>query len=238
MADAQVLIVVEVNEEERVLLAALKAVQEKKARILEEAEAKRKAEEERKAEEKRKAEEAEAQRLEAAEKEKAAQAQAKKEEAEKIWVANEAMKVGVAAHLAEVKRMADDTAVAHKKAQALATRQKNLAKIGVRPDDPLMLVPEGPGPSREEVRNIRQQVAGQGRKRKLGDTGASVRVFPKFSVSDKLTYLFLGRLHILCTSGPGIRARNRKGLHVMQCQEGPVLLPRSKAIGRDYCLVL
>jgi hypothetical protein len=84
------------------------------------------------------------------------------------------MKVGVAAHLAEVKRTADDAAAARVKAQALATRQKSLTKIGVCPDDPLMLVPEGPGPSREEVRNIRQQVAG--RKRKLGDTGASVRV--------------------------------------------------------------
>jgi hypothetical protein len=47
------------------------------------------------------------------------------------------------------------------------------AKLRVRPDDPLMLVPEGLGPSREEVRNIRQEVTG--RKRKLGDTGASVQ---------------------------------------------------------------
>jgi hypothetical protein len=141
MADAQTPVVVEVNEEERVLLAALKAVQEKKVRLLEEAEEKRKAEEaeekrkakevaeekrkaDKVAEEKRKADEAEVQRLEAAEKEKAAQAQAEKEEADKIRAANEAMKVGVAAHLAEVKRMADDAAAAHVKAQALATRQK------------------------------------------------------------------------------------------------------------------
>jgi hypothetical protein len=40
MADLQAPIVVEVNEEERILLAALKAVQDKKARILEEAEEK------------------------------------------------------------------------------------------------------------------------------------------------------------------------------------------------------
>jgi hypothetical protein len=119
-------------------------------------------------------------KLEAAEKEKAAQTQAEKEEAERIRAANEAMKVGVAAHLAEVKRTADEAAAARVKAQALATRQKNLAKIGVRPNDPLMLVPEGPGPSWEEVRNIRQQVARQGRKRKLEDTGASVRVSRSF----------------------------------------------------------
>jgi hypothetical protein len=178
----------EVNEEERVLLAALKAVQEKKARLLEEAEEKRKANEaaeakrkaeeaeaERKAEEKRKADEAEAQKLEVAEKAKAAQTQGDKEEAEKIRAANEAMEVGVAAHMENLKRTAEESAAAHVKAQALATRQKKLAKLGVRPDDPLMLVPEGLGPSREEVRDIRQQVARKCRKRKLRDTGASVR---------------------------------------------------------------
>jgi hypothetical protein len=189
MADTPTPIDIEVNEEEWMLLAALKAVQDKKARLLQEAEEKRRAEEvaeeKRKAEEvaeakwkaeeaeeKRKADEAETLRLEAAEKEKAAQAQAEKEEAEKIRAANEAMKVGVAAYMENLKRMAEESAAARVKAQALATRQRNLAKIGVRPEDPLMLVPEGPG---EEVRNIRQQVAGKGRKRKLGDTGASVR---------------------------------------------------------------
>jgi membrane protein involved in colicin uptake len=184
MENAHTPVAEEVTEEERVLLAALKAVQEKKARLLEEAKEKRKAEAERKAEEKRKADEAaeakckadeaEAQKLKAAEKEKAAQAQVEKEEAEKIWAANEAMQVGVADHLANVKR-AEESAAARVKAQAQVTHQKNLAKIGVRPDDPLMLVPEGPGPSQDEVRNICQQVAGQGRKRKLGDTGASVQ---------------------------------------------------------------
>jgi flagellar biosynthesis GTPase FlhF len=130
MADVHAPIAGEVDKEELVLLAALKAVQERKARILEEAEekwradeaakAKRKADEvakaKRKAEEaakeKHKADEAEAQKLEAAEKEKAAQAQAEKEEAERIRAANEAMKVGVAAHLAEVKRTADEAAAA------------------------------------------------------------------------------------------------------------------------------
>jgi hypothetical protein len=70
--------------------------------------------------------------------------------------------------------------VARVKVQALATRQKNLAKIGVHPEDPLMLIPEGPGPSQQDVQQIRKQVAGQGRKRKLGDTGASVRFSRSF----------------------------------------------------------
>jgi hypothetical protein len=166
MADTQTPIV-EVDEEERALMAALKALKEKKARILEEAEEKRRAEEA--AEEKRKAEEAEAKRRA----EKALQVE-KAEEAERLRAANAAMEAGVAAHLAEVKRAADEATAARVKAQALATRQKNMAKIGVRPEDPLMLVPEGPGPSREEVRNIRKQVPGQSRKRKLGDIGASV----------------------------------------------------------------
>jgi hypothetical protein len=61
------------------------------------------------------------------------------------------------------------------KAQAQVTRQKNLVKIGIAPNNPLMLVPEGLGSSREEVRNIHKQVAGQARKMKLGDTEASVR---------------------------------------------------------------
>jgi hypothetical protein len=202
MADAQPVAVVAIDEEEQALLAALKAVKEKKARILEEAEEKRKAEaaaeEKRKAEEaeaKRKAKEAETQRLaEAAEKKRKAQeAEAKRladvaeaervekareikeaEEAEKIRAANEAMQVGVASHLAEQKRVADATAAANA-AAVLATRQRNLTKAGVRPDDPLMLVPEGPGPSRREVQEIRRQVAEQGKKRKLGDTEASVR---------------------------------------------------------------
>jgi hypothetical protein len=84
------------------------------------------------------------------------------------------------AHEANKQRTAKESAAARVKAQALATRQKNLAKLGVRPDDPLMLVPEGPGPSREEVQDICQQVAGKGQKRKLRDTGASVQVSQSF----------------------------------------------------------
>jgi uncharacterized protein YhaN len=163
----------------------------------EEAKAKWKSEE---AEKKRKADEAKAQRVEAArkaaeaekvqkaeeaERAKAAKDKAEKEEAEKIRAANEAMKAGVAANLAEVKRVAKLRAAANE-AAALATRQRNLAKIGVRPDDCLMLIPEGPWPSREEVRNIRKQVAGQARKRKIGDTEASVHFFRSLA-SDELT---------------------------------------------------
>jgi hypothetical protein len=183
MSDAQPPVIEEIDDEEQALMAALQAVKEKKARILEEAEEKRRAEEaaktQRKAEEaekKRKAEEAEAKRkADEAEKEKAVQAQAEKEEAERIRAANAALQVGVAEHFEHVQRTAEESAAARIKAQALAMRQKKLAKLGVLPYDPLMLVPEGPGPSREEVRDIRQQVAGKGRKRKLRDTGASVQ---------------------------------------------------------------
>jgi hypothetical protein len=177
----------------------LKAAKERKARAEEEAEEKRRAEEaeeakaRRVAEEARRAEEAaeEARKAEAvaewecqdekaweaeavAEKEKAAKAHAEKEEAKNIRAANVAMEAGIMAHEANKKRVAHEAAVAQVKAQALATRQRNLVKIGVPPDDPLMLVPEGPGPSREEARKIHKEVAGQARKRKLGDTEALV----------------------------------------------------------------
>jgi hypothetical protein len=91
---------------------------------------------------------------------------------------NAAMEAGVAARLAEKKRVADNAAVAGMKAQAQGTHQNKLAKIGICPDDPLMLVPEGLGPSREEVQNICKQVTGQAKKRKLRDTEGSVCGFP------------------------------------------------------------
>jgi hypothetical protein len=78
--------------------------------------------------------------------------------------------------------MAEESAAARAKAQALATHQKKLAKLGVTPDDPLMLVPEGPGPTREEMQQIRKQVAGQARKCKAGDTKISVSDSQRFSV--------------------------------------------------------
>jgi fused signal recognition particle receptor len=141
-------------------------------RRAEEAEAKRKADEPEmqrladEAEKKRKADEAEAQRLEVAckaaeakevrkaeeaEKAKAAKDKAEKEEAEKIRAANAALEAGIVAHEANKQRTADESAAARVKAQALVTRQQKLAKLGVTPDDPLMLVPEGLGPTREEM---------------------------------------------------------------------------------------
>jgi hypothetical protein len=42
------------------------------------------------------------------------------------------------------------------------------------PNDPLTMIPEGPGPIREEVWKIRQEVTGKAKKRKLGDTKGSV----------------------------------------------------------------
>jgi hypothetical protein len=162
MADAREPTAGGIDEEERVLEATLKALKVKKARLQEKAEEKQRAEE---GKEKWKAKEAE----EAAKKEKVAKAQAEKEEAKKIRVANAAMEAGIVAHEANKKRTADEAAAARVKAQALATRQKNLAKVGVCPDDPLMMVPEGPGPSQEEVRQIHKDVAWASKKRKLGE---------------------------------------------------------------------
>jgi hypothetical protein len=54
--------------------------------------------------------------------------------------------------------------------QALATRQKNLAKIGVAPDDPIMQAPEGLGPSCQEIWVIQHEFSGKPKKRKLRET--------------------------------------------------------------------
>jgi hypothetical protein len=227
MADTQEPIAGGIDEEECILEAALKAIKAKKARLQEEAEEKRRveeAEEKRKAkeaEEKCQADEAEAQRVKKAQKAKEA------EEAEKIRAANVAM---------EKKRVADDAAVARVKAQAQATRQRNLVKIGVAPNDPLMLVPEGLGPGREEVWNIRKQVAGQAKKRKLGDTEASVHFSRRFGVG-RANLAVSGCMHLLCTSGPGVCARDWQGVLIVQRQKGPVLLPGSKTFGRDHTLI-
>jgi hypothetical protein len=59
-------------------------------------------------------------------------------------------------------------------AQALATKRRNLGRLGVRPNDPLMQVPIGPGPSNTEVRNIRRGLVHQPKKRKLVDDDESV----------------------------------------------------------------
>jgi hypothetical protein len=230
MGDAGTPIAGEVDEEERALLAALKAVQDKKARLLQEAEEKRRAEEaeekwkaeevakaKRKAEEaaetKRKAEEAEA-KCKAEEKRKAEEAEAQRVEDEKIRAANEAMKVGVAAHMAEVQVTADDAVAARAKELALATCRKKLAKLGVTPDDPLMQAPEGPGPSQQEVRDVQREFSGKPEKRKVRETESSV-CNPTSGLGH--ADFDLGIMHILCASGIGMRARDRESMHVMQC---------------------
>jgi hypothetical protein len=86
------------------------------------------------------------------------------------------MEVGIVAHEANKKRVADGAAAARVKEQALGTCQKNLANLGVPPGDPLMQVPEGPEPSREDLRKIHKEVAGQAKKRKLEDTESSVSI--------------------------------------------------------------
>jgi hypothetical protein len=153
----------------------------------EEAEAKRKAEE---AEVKHIAEEAwkvkeaewecqteEAWKAEvAAERDRVVKAQAEAEEAKKIQAANEALQAGIVAHEANKQRVAEEAAAVRVKAQALATCQKNLAKISVPPDNPLMQVPEGLELSREELRRIRKEVAQASRKWTLGEAEDSVSV--------------------------------------------------------------
>jgi hypothetical protein len=105
----------------------------------------------------------------------------------------------------------NDAAAARVKAQAQATHQRNLVKIGVRPNDPLMLVPKGPGPSWEEVQNIRKQVAGQMRKRNLGDTEGLVSDFRRFGIGQ--ANLAFSRVHahivpvVIWSACPGLAKR-------------------------------
>jgi hypothetical protein len=145
MADEHTPVHDELAEAVRKAEEMLKAAKERQQKAEEAAEEKRNAEEA--AEAKRKAEEAAKakQKAEEAEKEKAAQAQAEKEEAEKIRAANEALKVGLVAHMENIQRTAKESAAARAKEQALATRWKKLAKLGTAPDDPLMQAPEGQG---------------------------------------------------------------------------------------------
>jgi chemotaxis protein histidine kinase CheA len=157
--------------------AALEAALERKKRAEEEAEEKWKAEE---AETKRKAEEAErkeavakeAERVakEAAEKKKAEKAEA--ERAEKARTAQAAYEAGIWAVQADQRNSAEQMAWIN--AQALATKRKNLGRLRVRPNDPLLQAPMGPGPSNAKVRRICKELVHQPRKRKLGDDDDSV----------------------------------------------------------------
>jgi chemotaxis protein histidine kinase CheA len=239
MADEHMPIHVELAEAVHNAEALLKAAKERQRKAEEAAEEKRKAEE---AERKCKADEAEALKVEAAckaaeaEMAKAAKEKAEQEEAKKIQAANAAMEAGIVAHEANKQKTAKESAAARAKAQALATRQKKLAKLGVTPDDPLILVPEGPGPTREEMRQIHKQVAGQARKRKVGDTEFSVSDSQRFGVR-YVNLVFLGCMHILCTAGFGVHARKRKSVHVVQHKKGSVLFPGREKIGRNNRVV-
>jgi hypothetical protein len=165
----------------RAATAALEAALEQKKKADEEAEEKRKAEE---AEAKRKADEAEAKRKaeeaeeakkvaeEAAEKKKAEAERAEADRREKARTSQAAYEQGIRVVLADQKKSAEQTARIN--AQALATKKRKLADLGVGPNDPLMQVPVGPGPSNAEVRNIRKSLVHQPRKRKVVDDDESV----------------------------------------------------------------
>jgi hypothetical protein len=168
-----------IDEEERVLVAALKAVKERKARILEEAEVKRKAEE------KRKADEAEAQWVEEARKAKKAEqaweaeAAAEKEcaaEALKIRAANEALQVSIEHHVTHKQRVEE---AAQAEAFAFEMHRRKLAVLGAMSDDPLMQATEGPGPSRQELQEVQREFSGKPKKRKVRETENTVS-FPNF----------------------------------------------------------
>jgi hypothetical protein len=98
-------------------------------------------------EEARKAEEAEqehqAKEARKAKAVRAAKVKAKKEEAQKIRVANEAMKAGLLAIEADEKRATEEAVQLN--AVALVKHWQELAKLGVPPGDTLMQAPEGPG---------------------------------------------------------------------------------------------
>jgi hypothetical protein len=59
----------------------------------------------------------------------------------------QAIQEGILAINMEKKRVAEETT----KFNALKKHWKELAKLGVPPDDPLMQAPKGPGPSCQEI---------------------------------------------------------------------------------------
>jgi hypothetical protein len=87
------------------------------------------------------------------------------------------MQEAILAVNAEKKRVADETMRLN--AIALEKSQRELAKLGVPPDDPLMQAPKGPGPSCQEIREIQREFSAKPKKRKLGEANKLVR-FPKF----------------------------------------------------------
>jgi hypothetical protein len=112
---------------------------------------------------------------EKAEADKKAKAEADKVEAERVEKARTAQafyEQGVRNVQADQRSSAEQTARIN--AQVLATKRRNLGKLRVGPNDPLMQVPVGPGPSNAEVRNICRGLVHQPKKRKLVDEDDSV----------------------------------------------------------------
>jgi hypothetical protein len=162
----------------RAAQAALEAALERK-RAEKEAEEKRKAieaETKCKAEEakvKRKAKEAERKEAEAkevAEKKKVEKAEA--ERAEKARTAQAIYEVGVQVVQADQRNSAEQTARIN--AQVVVTKRRNLGRLGIGPNDPLLQTPVVPGLSNPEVRKIRKGLVHQPKKRKLGEDDDSV----------------------------------------------------------------
>jgi DNA repair exonuclease SbcCD ATPase subunit len=175
------------DEEEHATEAALEAIKERKAKVFEEveekwraeeAELKHKAEEAEEAKRKeeakraRKAEEAERVAKEAVDKRKAEVEKAEAERAEKARVAQATYKAGIRVVQADQRNLAKQTARIN--AQALAMKYRNLGKLGVWPNDPLMQAPVGPGLSNTEVRRIWKELVHQPKKRNLGDDDETV----------------------------------------------------------------
>jgi hypothetical protein len=105
---------------------------------------------------------------EAADKEKKAKAEkAEAERVEKARVAQAAYEEGVRAIQADQRNLAKQTARIN--TQALAAKWCKLGKLKVRPNNPLMQVPKGPGPNNAEVQKICKDLVHQLKKRKLRD---------------------------------------------------------------------
>jgi hypothetical protein len=91
---------------------------------------------------------------------------------EKVRTAQAVYEHGIRVVQADQRNSAKQTARIN--AQALAMKRKTLRRLGVRPNDLLLQVPVGPGPSNAEVRRIRKGLVRQPRMRNLGDEDDSI----------------------------------------------------------------
>jgi hypothetical protein len=145
----------ELDVQARATEAALQAIKDTRAKLRKEAAEKQQAEQaeckeaERVAKEAAEKKKAEAEKAEADKKAKAEADRVEAERVEKDRTAQVFYDQGVRNVHAEQRNLAEQTARIN--AQALATKRRNLGKLGVRPNDPLMQVPKGPGPSNAEV---------------------------------------------------------------------------------------